>query len=76
MQVELVEPPAGARPGDRVGPAGLDFQPVATLKKDAFDQMAVSLATDAFCVACYRGSALEASGGACTVKSIANGLIR
>ena len=76
MQVELVEPPAGARPGDRVGPAGLHFQPVAVLKKDAFDQMSASLVTNASCVACYKGAALETSSGACSVRSIANGHIR
>lgn len=71
-----MEPPAGARPGDRVGAAGLPFEPVAVLKKDAFDQLSASLATNASCVACYQGTVLETSGGPCTVKSIANGSIK
>lgn len=75
-QVELVEPPAGARPGDRVGPTGLQPEPVTVLKKDAFDLLAASLATDASCVACYKGAPLETSSGACTVQSIANGPIK
>lgn len=50
--------------------------PVAVLKKDAFDLIAANLATNASCVACFNGEVLESSGGPCTVKTIANGTIR
>lgn len=76
MQVELVEPPAGARPGDRVSTAGLECDPVAVLKKEMFDPIAAGLKTNAECLACYNGAALETSSGPCKVKSISGGPIK
>ena len=76
MQVELVEPPFGALPGDRVSAAGFSGEPVAVLKKDAFDPIAVGLKTNAERVACYDGIVLQTEKGPCTVKSIVNGAIK
>ena len=76
MQVELVEPPSGAAPGERVMVAGFAAEPVAVLKKEAFDSIASGLRTNADRVACYNGAPLQTSQGVCTVKSIADGGIR
>lgn len=76
LQVELVEPPAGSEPGDRVSAQGSVHDPIAVLKKEGFDPIAANLATNAGCVACFNGVPLETSSGPCKVKSIANGSIR
>ena len=71
-----MEPPAGSKPGDRVTAAGFGSEAVAVLKKDAFDSIAASLATDATYVACFDGVPLETGHGLCTVRSIANGAVK
>lgn len=76
VQVELVEPPLGATPGDRVEAAGFSSDPVAVLQKDAFGPIATSLATNDKLIACYNGVALQTDKGSCRVKSISNGAIR
>jgi len=78
LQVELVEPPQGCVPGDRITAAGFDGPPDEQLapKKKVFETVQPDLATDAALVACYKGLPLACPQGACTVKSVAGGSIR
>jgi len=75
-QVELVEPPEGAVPGERVTAAGFEGDPVAVLKKEAFDPIAGGLKTNSELVACYQDQPLVTSKGPCTVRSVRQGAIR
>ncbi|KAI8463720.1 MAG: tRNA synthetases class I (M)-domain-containing protein [Monoraphidium minutum] len=77
-KVELIEPPAGAKPGDRVTVAGFDGEPDEMLnpKKKIFEAVQPDLATNADRVACYKGAPLAAPAGPCTAASVAGGSIR
>jgi len=77
-QVELVEPPSDAAPGERVTAEGFAGEPDAQLapKKRVFEAVQPDLATSAERVACYRGVPLATAQGPCTVPSIAGGSIR
>ena len=77
-QVELVTPPEGATPGDRVTVEGFSGEPEEQLnpKKKQFEQISPDLATNNERVACYRGSALQTQMGVCTVPSIMGGGIK
>ena len=77
-QVELVEPPAGAAPGERVTAEGFAGEPDAVLapKKRVFEAVQPGLATRAERVACDCGAPLATAQGPCTVPSIAGGSIR
>ncbi|KAK9825825.1 hypothetical protein WJX81_000084 [Elliptochloris bilobata] len=77
-QVEFVEPPAGAAPGERVSVEGFPGEPDAQLapKKRVFEGVQPDLASNAARVACYRGIPLATAQGPCTVASIAGGSIR
>ena len=70
MQVELVEPPAESKPGDRVFAAGIEGNPVAVLKKEAFDSIAAGLKTNDDLVACFNNISLQTSQGPCKVRTL------
>ena len=77
--MELVTPPEGAAPGDRVGAAGFEGEPDKVLdpkKAKVFETVATELASNAERIACYRGIPLATSSGPCTVKSVVGGSIR
>lgn len=75
-QVELVEPPEGSVPGEKVTVAGFEGQPAGVLKKDLFDAVAPKLRTNRQLEACYDGVQLRTSKGVCVVQSIAGGGIK
>ena len=64
-QVELVTPPEGATPGDRVTVEGFSGEPEEQLnpKKKQFEQISPDLATNNERVACYRGVSAADSDG-------------
>ncbi len=78
MQVELVEPPEGSAPGERVTAEGFDGQPEEQLnpKKKVFEQIQPDLLTNAESVACYKGLPLRTHSGVCKVSSIVGGSIK
>ena len=71
-QVEFVEPPAGASPGEAVTVSGYEGKPDEVLnpKKKVFEGVQQYLYTDEQLRACYRGKPLSTSAGPCTVNSI------
>jgi hypothetical protein len=75
--VELVDPPAGARPGDRVFVDGFDGAPDAVLnpRQKVFEAVKGELATDGDGVACYRGAPLLTAAGPCRARSIRHGTV-
>ena len=77
-QVELVEPPGSAAPGDRVTADGFDGEPEEQLnpKKKQFEQIQPDLLTNADCIACYKGLPLKTKEGPCKVSSIIGGSIK
>jgi methionyl-tRNA synthetase len=76
--VELIQPPQGSKPGDRVTAAGYPGEPDELLnpKKKIFEAVQPDLATNADRVACYRGVPLATAAGSCTAASVAGGSIR
>lgn len=75
--VELVEPPAGAKIGERIAVEGFntaaDPAPaVLNAKKKEFSLIKPSLKTNQDKVACYNGIPLLSSAGPCTVKTLAD----
>lgn len=72
MQVELVDPPAGSKPGERVSVEGFDGEPDVQLnpKHKVFEGVQPDLATDDSLQACYRGKPLMTAQGPCTVKTV------
>ena len=77
-QVELVEPPEGSAPGERVTAEGFDGEPEEQLnpKKKIFEQIQPELQTNAERVACYRNLPLKTQLGVCKVSSIVGGSIK
>eukprot|EP00271_Cylindrocystis_brebissonii_P015479 TRINITY_DN38386_c0_g1_i1.p1 TRINITY_DN38386_c0_g1~~TRINITY_DN38386_c0_g1_i1.p1 ORF type:complete len:1047 (-),score=186.67 TRINITY_DN38386_c0_g1_i1:369-3509(-) len=73
-QVELVNPPAGAAPGERIIAAGFEGEPDAQLnpKKKVWESVQPHLVTSATWEATYQGVPLSAksAGGVCTVASL------
>jgi len=76
--VELVEPPAGAQPGDRVSVEGFPGEPDEQLnpKKKIFEAVSAECSSDASRVVTYRGKALATAAGACTLKTVVGAKIR
>jgi tRNA-binding EMAP/Myf-like protein len=70
-KVELMVPPAGAQPGDRVTAAGFDGEPVAEInqKNNIFALCQPDLLTNDQLVGTYRGVALEVKGKGSIVSS-------
>jgi methionyl-tRNA synthetase len=78
MQVELVEPPAGAAIGECIRVEGYAGEPDEQLppKKKIFEAVQPDLATNDARVACYKGVPLMTSSGPCTVCSVVGGSIK
>ncbi|XP_029951021.1 aminoacyl tRNA synthase complex-interacting multifunctional protein 1-like [Salarias fasciatus] len=77
-KVEILDPPSGAVPGDRVTSQQFSGEPDkgSTLEKMAWEHIQPDLCTDAQCVATYKGDALEVKGkGVCTVQTMKNSQI-
>lgn len=73
-QVEILDPPAGAVPGERVTFAGVTGEPDAQLnpKKKIFEEVKPHLHTNAEKVAQYKELTFTTSAGPCTVATLAN----
>jgi hypothetical protein len=78
MQVELVDPPSGCKPGDRVYVEGFEGEPDTQLnpKHKVFEAVHPDFSTSDDLVACYRSKPLLTSLGPCTVKSVKAGTIK
>lgn len=77
-KVELLEPPAGAKIGERVafaGHTGEPANPSQMTKKKYFDTVAEGLTTDGARTATYKGIAFSTSAGPVTVPTVTNSSI-
>ncbi|XP_039264762.2 aminoacyl tRNA synthase complex-interacting multifunctional protein 1-like [Styela clava] len=78
-KIEILVPPPGCVPGDRVTFEGHSGEPDAQLnpKKKVWDQVQPDLKTDANRVACYKGIPFTVPGkGICTAPTMANSAIK
>jgi len=78
-KVELVDPPSGAKPGDRVFFEGYkDSQPDEQLnpKHKVIETIQPDFKSNDDLVASYKGSLMRTESGLCTVKSIKGGHIK
>ncbi|XP_076831033.1 aminoacyl tRNA synthase complex-interacting multifunctional protein 1a [Brachyhypopomus gauderio] len=78
-KVEILDPPSGAVPGDRVTFQGFPGEPDKELnpKKKVWEQLMPDLRTDDQCVATYKGAAFEVAGkGVCKAQSMSNSGIK
>ncbi|KAM4584334.1 aminoacyl tRNA synthase complex-interacting multifunctional protein 1a [Odontesthes bonariensis] len=78
-KVEILDPPSGASPGDRVTFQGFPGEPDKELnpKKKVWEQVQPDLRTDAQCVATYKGAAFEVAGkGVCKAQTMSNSGIK
>ncbi|KAK1886161.1 Aminoacyl tRNA synthase complex-interacting multifunctional protein 1 [Dissostichus eleginoides] len=78
-KVEILDPPSGAVPGDRVTFQGFPGDPDKELnpKKKVWEQIQPDLRTDDQCVATYKGSAFEVAGkGVCKAQTMSNSGIK
>jgi len=73
-KVEILAPPAGARPGDVVQVAGVTRAPDAQLnpKKKIFEAVAPDLRVNEALEATYRGEKWTVNGGAVTAQTLVN----
>lgn len=71
-QVEVLDPPAGVAPGDRITFEGETAPPEAQLnpKKGVFERVAAELKTNDQCVATYKGSAFTTPKGIVKVATL------
>ncbi|KAL3066574.1 hypothetical protein OYC64_016511 [Pagothenia borchgrevinki] len=72
-RVEILDPPSGAEPGDRVTVQGFPDDPDTELtpRQKVWEQIQAYLCTDGHCVATYRGAAFEIAGkGVCKAQSM------
>jgi methionyl-tRNA synthetase len=71
-KVELVIPPEGSKPGDKIFVKGFEGEPDEQLnpKKKVFDQVQPNFGTSEECVVTYSGVPLQTAGGNCTVASL------
>ncbi|KAJ3703440.1 hypothetical protein LUZ61_007145 [Rhynchospora tenuis] len=78
IKVELVEPPASAKIGERVTFPGYSGEPDGMLnaKSKVWEKVQADLHTDAHLVASYKDVPFTTSAGVCKVASITNGEIR
>ena len=76
--VELLVPPAGSKPGDRVFAEGhkADSFEVLNPKKKIWEKVQPDLHTDGKGTAVFMGIPLQTQNGPITVKSIFNGNIK
>ncbi|KAM9857081.1 aminoacyl tRNA synthase complex-interacting multifunctional protein 1a isoform 2-T2 [Aulostomus maculatus] len=78
-KVEILDPPSGAVPGDRVTFQGFPGEPDKELnpKKKVWEQVQPDLRTDEQCVATYRGAAFEVNGkGVCKAQTMVSSGIK
>ncbi|KAM7419366.1 hypothetical protein PAMA_016476 [Pampus argenteus] len=78
-KVEILDPPSGAAPGDRVTFQGFPGEPDKELnpKKKVWEQIQPDLRTDGQCVATYKGAAFEVVGkGVCKAQTMSNSGIK
>ncbi|XP_061100812.1 aminoacyl tRNA synthase complex-interacting multifunctional protein 1a [Conger conger] len=78
-KVEILDPPGGAVPGDRVTFQGFPGEPDKELnpKKKVWEQIQPDLRTDGQCVATYKGSAFEVAGkGVCKAQTMSSSGIK
>ncbi|XP_045904412.1 aminoacyl tRNA synthase complex-interacting multifunctional protein 1-like [Micropterus dolomieu] len=78
-KVEVLEPPSGAVPGDRVTFQGFPGEPDKELnpKKKVWEQVQLDLRTDGQCVATYKGAAFDIAGkGVCKAQTMCNTQIK
>jgi len=69
--VELVSPPAGTLPGERVKFAGYpDDSTADVLNKNIIDKVKADLKTNSACVATYKGVPFTTTAGVCTVATL------
>ena len=78
VQVELVDPPAGCKPGDRVSVEGFAAEPDVQLnpKHKVFEAVHPDFSTNDALQACYRGKPLTTALGPCTVKTVKGATIK
>ncbi|KAK2817139.1 hypothetical protein Q5P01_025330 [Channa striata] len=78
-KVEILDPPSGAVPGERVTFQGFPGEPDKELnpKKKVWEQVQPDLRTDGQCVATYKGAAFEVAGkGVCKAQTMSNSGIK
>ncbi|XP_035993490.1 aminoacyl tRNA synthase complex-interacting multifunctional protein 1a isoform X2 [Fundulus heteroclitus] len=78
-KVEILDPPSGSVPGDRVAVQGFPGEPDKELnpKKKVWEQVQPDLRTDDRCVATYKGAAFEVAGkGVCKAQTMSNSGIK
>ncbi|CAJ1052389.1 aminoacyl tRNA synthase complex-interacting multifunctional protein 1-like [Xyrichtys novacula] len=78
-KVEILDPPSGSVPGDRITFQGFPGEPDKELnpKKKVWEQVQPDLRTDDQCVATYKGAAFEVSGkGVCKAQTMSNSGIK
>uniref|UniRef100_A0A3Q2P0R6 Aminoacyl tRNA synthetase complex interacting multifunctional protein 1a n=1 Tax=Fundulus heteroclitus TaxID=8078 RepID=A0A3Q2P0R6_FUNHE len=78
-KVEILDPPSGSVPGDRVVVQGFPGEPDKELnpKKKVWEQVQPDLRTDDRCVATYKGAAFEVAGkGVCKAQTMSNSGIK
>eukprot|EP00892_Ulva_mutabilis_P010326 jgi/Ulvmu1/7666/UM038_0095.1 len=76
--VELVDPPAGSKPGDRVYVEGYEAEPDVQLnpKHKVFEAVHPDFSTNDALQACYKGKPLLSAQGPCTVKTVTGATIK
>ncbi|XP_058241599.1 aminoacyl tRNA synthase complex-interacting multifunctional protein 1a [Hemibagrus wyckioides] len=78
-KVEILDPPSGAEPGERITFQGFPGEPDKELnpKKKVWEQVQPDLRTDNQGVASYKGAAFEVAGkGVCKAQTLSNTSIR
>ncbi|XP_054634699.1 aminoacyl tRNA synthase complex-interacting multifunctional protein 1-like isoform X2 [Dunckerocampus dactyliophorus] len=78
-KVEILDPPDGAIPGDKITFQGFPGEPDKELnpKKKVWEQIQPDLRTDGECVATYKGSVFEVAGkGVCRAQTLSNSGIK
>ncbi|XP_059197420.1 aminoacyl tRNA synthase complex-interacting multifunctional protein 1a [Centropristis striata] len=78
-KVEILDPPSGSVPGDRLTFQGFPGEPDKELnpKKKVWEQIQPDLRTDGQFVATYKGSAFEVAGkGVCKAQTMSNSGIK
>uniref|UniRef100_A0A673W472 Aminoacyl tRNA synthetase complex interacting multifunctional protein 1a n=1 Tax=Salmo trutta TaxID=8032 RepID=A0A673W472_SALTR len=78
-KVEILDPPSGAMPGDRVIFQGFPGEPDKELnpKKKVWEAVQPDLKTDGQCVANYKGAPFEIAGkGVCKAQTMSNSGIK
>nr|CAB3220761.1 aminoacyl tRNA synthase complex-interacting multifunctional protein 1 [Phallusia mammillata] len=73
--IEIIDPPAGSVPGDKISFDGYPGEPDAMLnpKKKVWEKVQPDLKTNDECVACYKGVPFKVEGkGICKVQTLKN----